>query len=123
MYQIPEGEGYSIGTFEVSIPSLGFHSGPVERDGSLEKCWVFDANRDQREDILIVIRNSGSGSYVDITALENRGDRFSIVTLPSIPDIPGYMGHDTVSIRNGSIVRSFPIYSDQSGIRINYLHL
>ncbi|MES9869969.1 MAG: PliI family lysozyme inhibitor of I-type lysozyme [Sedimenticola sp.] len=116
---VPKGEGFTFGTFQIFIASLGFISDPIERDGSLESAWIFDVNGDSKKDAAIVIRNGGSGSYVDIIVLESSGDRFLITHLPPIPEVPGYMGHDSISIENGSIVRSFPTYAHKSKIRID----
>lgn len=116
---VPEGEGFTFGTFQIAIASLGFISDPIERDGSLEIAWIFDVNGDSKEDAAFVVRNSGSGSYVNIILLESSGDRFSITHVPPMPAVPGYMGHDSVSIENGSIVRSFPTYAHKEAIRID----
>gem|GEM_PF-3103878 len=117
--QVPEGEGYTSGTFQIAIPSLGYESGPIDRNGSLETVWIFDINDDTKEDVVALIRSGGSGSYVDIIVLESNGDNYSIAHLPPIPTVQGYMGHDSVSIRNNSIIRSFPTYANKQGIRIN----
>ena len=50
---IPEGEGASIGTFTVQSPMLGYHSGPIERDGGIETIWVADVTSDGLEDAVV----------------------------------------------------------------------
>lgn len=113
---VPAKEGATFGTFTVASPVVGYHSGPVERDGSLETIWVGDVSNDGREDAVIVVRSGGSGSYVDLFVLEETAAGFVLRALPDLPvaGTPGYMGHDRVSVRGGVIHRSFPEY-DQTG--------
>ena len=118
---IPEGEGATFGSFSVEVPSLGFHSGPLERDGSVEAVWTDDVNGDGREDGVLVIRSGGSGSYVELRVLESVPSGFTLRALPPLSAVAskGYMGHDVVSVRDGSITRSFPTYDDSGKVRID----
>ena len=118
---VPAEEGFTFGTFQIDIASLEYVSGPIERDGSLETVWVSDVNGDGQQDGVFLVRNGGSGSYVDIVVLESGGGGFSVRRLPSVSSatVPGYMGHDTVSVRNGTIMRSFPTYAHKTQVRID----
>lgn len=115
---VPDGEGFTYGTFRIRLEALGFDSGPLERDGSLEAVWVVDVNGDNREDGVFVIRSGGSGSAVAIIVLESATTGFKIITLPDY-SAPDYLGHDRVSIRNGAIVRAFPTYIDDVRPRVS----
>ena len=121
LVSVPKGEGFSYGTFKIFIGSLDFDSGSIDRDGSLETAWLCDVNSDAKQDAVFVVRNAGSGSYVEIVVLESFHDKFKIHTLAQISTAiaPGYMGHDKVSIENGLITRSFPTYINTKQGRID----
>ena len=118
---VPEKEGATFGSFMISSQAVGFHSGPIERDGSLETIWVDDVTGDGREDAVIVVRSGGSGSYVDLFVLEGTPAGFVLRLLPDLPAVgkPGYMGHDQVAVRDKVIHRSFPSDDDTGKTRVD----
>lgn len=92
-----------------------------ERDGSLEAVWVADVNGDLKEDGLVVVRNGGSGSYVELLLLKSVGGGYEAEllsgTLPA--GVKGYMGHDRVMVSAaGEIFRSFATYEGK-GLRVD----
>jgi hypothetical protein len=118
---IPEGEGFTYGTFCIDIPSMGYTSEPLRRDGSLEAVWVCDVSGDGADDGVFIVRSGGSGGYVEIVVLESGPGGFSTRFLPGVPSglVPDYMGHDTVWVQDGIIRRSSPTYRHDQRIRID----
>jgi hypothetical protein len=116
---VPADEGFTGGTFHITIPALNFASGSLERDGMLESAWFTDINNDAKKDAIFTVRCGGSGSFVEISTLETEKNGFRIRRLPPPPPVPGYMGHDTISIQHGIITRSFPTYSSGVKTRID----
>ena len=116
---VPEGEGHTWGTFQATIPQVGFDSGALPRDGSLEAVWVDDVNGDEVPDGVLVVRSGGSGSYASIVVVESSGGSFTVAPLSPLPSTAGYMGHDRVHVRGGQVIRSFPTYVNRSGLRVD----
>ena len=116
---VPEGEGHTGGSFRVKISQVGFDSGAVPRNGSLEAAWVEDVNEDEEPDVVFVVRGGGSGSYASIVVVESSGGSFVVRHLPPVPSTIGYMGHDDVLVRGGQIIRAFPTYVNQSALRVD----
>lgn len=120
---VPDGpdESHSIGSFCIRQKSGPFDSGSLDRDGSVESLMVHDVNADGHPDAVIVLRSVGSGSYVSIVGLVSERAGYAIVHIPDPPAtlLNGYMGHDTVLIKDDLIVRQFPTYIDQAGLRVD----
>lgn len=116
---VPPGEGHTGGTFRAAIAQVGFDSGAIPRDGSLEAAWVDDVNEDGEPDAVLVVRGGGSGSYASIVVVESSAGSFVVRPLPAAPATAGYMGHDEALVRGGQIIRSFPTYVDRPGLRID----
>ena len=118
---IPEGEGMSVGTFGIRDLRQEYQSGPVSRDGALESLWVADVTGDGRDDLVVVIRSVGSGSYAQVVLFEAQAEGYVGQVLPDISSklVPGYMGHDSVSVRSRRVFKSFPTYHRSTGVRVN----
>ncbi len=116
---VPAGEGHTGGTFRAEISQVGFDSGALPRDGSLEAAWVDDVNEDGKPDAVLVVRGGGSGSYASLVVVESSAGGFVVRPLPTAPPTAGYMGHDEVLVRGGQIIRSFPTYVERAGLRID----
>lgn len=118
---VPAGEGHTYGTFEIQTRSPRFMSGPLERDGSMESAWTADLNGSGKKDLVIAVRNGGSGSYINLWILENTPAGPRVRRVPPLPPggFPGYMGHDTISVHDGRIFRAFPTYVHAPSVRID----
>lgn len=116
---IPNGEGFSFGTMKIEIPEIGFISPTIERNGSLESVWIADVSGDQTDDAVFVIRSAGSGSYASVFVLESNGKTFRVRPLSEITAFPGYMGHDQITVMDGTIFCAFPTYVDRSSTRVD----
>jgi hypothetical protein len=120
---VPAGptESASEGRFRVELPSLGFDSGALERDGSVESVFVADCNQDAADDAVIVVRCAGSGSYVTLFCLLSGAQGYSMAKLPEPPSalMHGYQGHDAISVQNGRVSRTYPSYVDVNRLRLD----
>lgn len=116
---VPQGEGLSFGTMSIEIPNIGFASRGIERDGSLESVWIADVNHDASDDAVFVVRSVGSGSYASVVVLESDGATFRVRRLSEAFRAPGFMGHDQITILDGTIHRTFPTYVDREAARLD----
>ena len=85
-----------------------------EIDGAVVSAACADLDRDSLPEIYIFAQSAGSGSYAKLFAFEiDRRGRESIV----LPDLDkrlaaGYLGHDTLWVRDTVLVRRFPVYTE-----------
>ena len=103
---------------DISITSTGFEHNLSEvfndRD-PINSVHVADLDSNGFDEFYIITVSSGSGSYGDVIGFaSNRDKSLSIIYLPEVLEgdesFTGYMGHDTFSIANSRLVRSFPVY-------------
>jgi len=110
--------GQSLSTIEVS--TRGFeHDRPETYEDRDPVVDVFTADLDGNgfDEIYIVTASQGSGSYGDVLAFaSNRDKSLSMIHFPEAGGgderFRGYMGHDSFTIANGRLVRSFPLYNE-----------
>lgn len=114
----PNGESLST----ITVTGKGFLEAPVItfEKNKLERVFLSDLNMDGFEELYIVTQSAGSGSYGDVTAIISDQDMtLSKVDLPEVaPEeklpgglFEGYEGHDSYSIRDNFLVRSFALYN------------
>lgn len=78
---------------------------------------IVDLDGDEHAEILVFLTSDGSGSYGNVIAYSvNNGKSMSQITYNAEGDSEeikqGYMGHDSFSVKEGKLERSFPIYKD-----------
>lgn len=122
--EVPSGpeESASIGTFRVVAEAARFDSGVVPRDGGVEGVWIGDVTGDGAEDAVLVVRSAGSGSYVDLSLLTCAGGAWRLEPVPA-PDaawLAGTMGHDSIDVRGGRLLRTLPTYVDARRLRLDH---
>ncbi len=104
--------GQSLSTIKISTQGFEheFNEVYVDRD-PIEAVLLADLDRNGFDEIYIILRSAGSGSYGSLLGLaSNRDQSLSLIHLPA-PDVDsGYMGHDTFQIEGQQLVRSFPVY-------------
>ncbi len=110
---------------DISIESEGFEhnfSEVFSDQDPISSVLVADLDGNGFDEFYIVTVSSGSGSYGAVIALaSNRDKSLSMIQFPEIREgdevYAGYMGHDTFTISDGALLRSFPIYrpSDTNG--------
>lgn len=78
---------------------------------------IVDLDGDQHAEILVFLTSDGSGSYGNVIAYSvNNGKSISQITYNAEGDSEeikqGYMGHDSFSVKEDKLERSFPIYKE-----------
>jgi len=102
------------------IPAGLSISNPIlksEIDGSVTSAEIADLNDDGSPEIYIFVTSAGSGSYGSVIAWSsNKNKSITPITFPELDpkskESKGYMGHDNFAIKDGFLVRSFPVYGD-----------
>ena len=103
---------------DIAVTSTGFEYNLSEvfndRD-PIKSVFVADLDGNGFDEFYIVTASSGSGSYGDVLGLaSNRDKSLSLIYLPEVREgdesFSGYMGHDSFSIVDNRLVRSFPVY-------------
>jgi hypothetical protein len=78
-----------------------------------------DLNNDGFEELYIITKSSGSGSYLNIHGVASNKDKsYSNIAIQTISekdlkegkDFFGYMGHDKITTEKDALVREFPVY-------------
>jgi len=87
-----------------------------EIDGLVTGAEIADINSDGSPEIYVYIHSEGSGSYGRLVAYStNNKKSLSEIYLPSLKydkiNSIGYMGHDTFSVNQNSLIRRFPLYT------------
>lgn len=83
--------------------------------GEVTGAEAADLNNDGYPELLVFVTEAGSGSYGSVIGYSsNNGKSMTPITFPSTSDNPkisqGYMGHDTFSTAEDTLVQSFPVY-------------
>ena len=110
---------------KVSIETKGF--GEVneklllEESDPISEISITDLNKDGFDEIFIITKSAGSGSYATIYGFSSNKDKS--VTSIIVPEISqsdlaegaifnGYMGHDSIYVSKNKLFRKFPIYKE-----------
>jgi len=110
--------GKSISTIQVMTKGLEYEfSETFENMDPVSKVMLADLDQNGFEELYIVTVAQGSGSYGNILAFaSNRDKSLSMINFPEFNAndkcFSGYMGHDSFTIENNTLVRSFPVYKD-----------
>lgn len=84
----------------------------------LENILLADLNNDSFKEIYLITRTTGSGSYATIYGFASYADKsFGPIYVPDLSlskELPfGYLGHDSIYINNGQLIRTFPLYNGE----------
>jgi hypothetical protein len=84
-------------------------------DGVVTGAEVGDLNDDGYPEVLVFVTSVGSGSYGSVIGYSsNEGKSMSRINTTLATEDPkymnGYMGHDTFSVVEGTLVQAFPVY-------------
>ena len=108
------GEPESIGSYSLRLYKDDmdhFVTGVVSiRDGRLEEIWIDDIDENGRLDVIINTRSAGSGGYCIIDIYEMNRNKLIKKEFILPTNFDGYMGHDSFSINNKKLIRSYPFY-------------
>jgi hypothetical protein len=112
-------ENGSLGNLSIKPNGLSETNQNVDLDinGKVTDAQVADLNADGFPELLIFTQSAGSGSYGNVIAYAvNNGKSMSRINFPATSENPqlkrGYMGHDSFSMNNSSLVQEFPIYKE-----------
>jgi Periplasmic lysozyme inhibitor of I-type lysozyme len=81
--------------------------------------FLADLNNDGFEELYIITKSAGSGSYLNIHGVASNKDKsYSNIAIQTISekdlnegkDFFGYMGHDKITAEKDALVREFPVY-------------
>ena len=87
----------------------------------VEKIFLADLNRDGFEELYLVTRSAGSGSYAFVHGLASNRDKSATpIHVPELTEndfrrgafFTGFGGHNTIDLRDGRLVNSFPVFDD-----------
>jgi hypothetical protein len=85
----------------------------------LSQFFTLDLNKDGFEELYLITKATGSGSYERIMAFASNNDlsvtpvyvpKMTEKDLESEGDFMGYMGHDSIYVANKQLYRKFPVY-------------
>lgn len=103
---------------DITVKSAGFEHNLSEAFKDIDpvkNVHIADLDNNGFDEIYIITVSSGSGSYGKVIAFASNQDKsLSMIHFPIFQEddefFAGYMGHDTFSIDENALVRSFPIY-------------
>jgi len=85
----------------------------------LSRLFTLDLNKDGFEELYLITKATGSGSYERIMGFASNKDlsvtpvyvpEMTEKDLESAGDFTGYMGHDSIYVANKQLYRNFPVY-------------
>jgi len=110
--------GQSLSTIEISTKGFEHNYPEVYEDRDpISDVFVADLDGNGFDEIYIITRSAGSGSYGTVLGFASNKDKsLSMINFPQIQEndenFKGYMGHDTFKIEDRKLVRIFPIYNE-----------
>jgi len=114
---IPLHEARSIGTYRAEIEWPGGAKARTEsaRDGMITGVWLADLELDGSAELVVATSTAGSGGYGSVDIYKLRDHDLQALELSPLDEEQrsGYMGHDTFSIEDGRLYRSYPRYRDE----------
>ncbi|MBK8549913.1 MAG: hypothetical protein IPL53_02190 [Ignavibacteria bacterium] len=112
---------YSVSNFIVTGAGFANSSDTIkfQNENPMTTAMLSDLDKNGFEELYILTKAAGSGSYMDIMAIASFNDKsFGEITVQEIADkdvekggmFEGYMGHDSIYISDNKLVREFPVY-------------
>ena len=93
----------------------------LEESDPISKISLTDLNKDGFDEIFIITKSAGSGSYATIYGFSSNKDKsISSIIVPEISQsdrmegaiFNGYQGHDSIYFSKNRLFRKFPIYKE-----------
>lgn len=113
--------GQSLSTIVVHTEGFEYDRPQTYEDRDpISEVFLSDLDGNGFDEIYIMTTSQGSGSYGFVLGFASNRDRsISIVNFPEIEEgdvtFEGYMGHDSFTISDRKLLRSFPIYREGDG--------
>ena len=109
---------------KITITPKGFSesNNPIElgETDPFDYALVADVNGDGFDEIYVITRGAGSGSYAKIYGVSSNRDKSATpIYVPELSDddfvklFPGYMGHDTFYVEGDKLMRKYPVYKKE----------
>jgi hypothetical protein len=93
---------------------LNYRSTTGELDGKIVDSWDMDLDSDGNPELYIQSKGEGEGSYLSMYIYEyNEGGSNQQIRFPDLGSTlkKGYRGNDSVYVKDGKLMREFPIHS------------
>ena len=99
---------------------LSYRSEAGELDGKIVDAWDMDLDTDGNPELYIQAKGEGKGSYLNMYIYEySEGGSNQQIRFPELSSSlkEGYRGNDSVYIKEGKLLREFPVYdkNDSTG--------
>jgi hypothetical protein len=110
-------KGRSLSTIEIRTEGFEHNFGEVFEDRDpISDVFVADLDGNDFDEIYIITRSAGSGSYETVFGFASNKDKsLSMIHFPERrkgdEHFEGYMGHDFFRIEDGKLLRIFPLYN------------
>lgn len=129
-YKTKSGKGFQVisrklneSLADILVVGIGFENSRdtvkfIESE-PFNTAFLADLNSDGFEELYIITKSAGSGSYLNIHGVASNSDKsYSNVAIQTISekdlkegkDFFGYMGHDKIVAEKDALVREFPVY-------------
>ncbi|MFA6946353.1 MAG: hypothetical protein WC220_10685, partial [Pedobacter sp.] len=101
---------------------LSYRSVAGELDGKIVDAWNMDLDTDGNPELYIQAKGEGKGSYLNMYIYEY-GENGSSQQI-RFPDLSsslkeGYQGKDSMYIKEGKLIREFPVYDTKDSTSAN----
>jgi hypothetical protein len=85
-----------------------------EIDGSVLTAMCADLDSDSLPELYIVVQSAGSGSYAHLLGYDEGRQGRRTFSLPDLDkrQAAGYLGHDTLWVRDSLLIRRFPVFTE-----------
>ena len=115
--------GASLAMVKVETRSFAEVNGMVDLGemDPVEKVFLADLNRDGFEELYLVTRSAGSGSYAAVHGIASNKDKSATaIHVPELTEkdfqkgafFAGFGGHNVIELEAGCLVNSFPVFDD-----------
>jgi len=110
--------GQSLSKIAIKTQDFEHNYSEVFKDKDpISKVLMADLDHNGFDEIYIITRSAGSGSYGNVLGLASNKDKsLSMIHSPKMQEgsdsIKGYMGHDSFEIKDSKLVRTFPLYNE-----------
>lgn len=98
---------------------LNYRSVSGELDGKIVDVWDMDLDSDGNPELYIQARGEGKGSYLNMYIYEySDGGSNQQIRFPDLSSSlkAGYKGDDSVYIKDGKLIREFPVFDEKDSI-------
>lgn len=104
----------------ITVQGMGFQMEKIftfSDTDPLEEGLVGDLDGDGFDELYVVTRSAGTGSYATVMGFASVEDKtYEEITIPDIdtstPSFKGYRGKDRVGVRGDELWREFPVYNE-----------